>query len=585
MRLTELNESINREIRERNSALRANEPKPKLRPAGTRDNPTRGRMVGEEIRTRMKKPTTSWFMNEIIGVDAAKKSGDVFRVARGFFYRHGGTPEAFADKISKELDKMGVEYEILDSGEIYGTGFKGGASTWRQDHWWVDLRILSDKVPYSELVEMSEGDEGSIETYVAINALSGQQEQEDEAYAPALGAVIDHLEDCDSSITWDDMTGVIDKVFDDMRNRRSPFDLGSPSDELAFGDILDVIAETFEEYGDPLRGWSDDVRNYEQSLGEEKKKGVDGKACWKGHRLAGKEQKADGTYKDICVPAKGVKEQELMELDPNPASDKTFEFKGTHGQYEIYVKRFNQGFLAIAYNPASSSRFAAATGENRPTAIENLKAKISEEEANLPKITGKATVDFNVMFTREFLDDPAEPFWVKLGQGPTLIFPSRAYENDEEMLRADGFKRASVRSSKDSESATPIHAVGLGPQEVARLELVANGRYVVDTSSPSSDRDGNQVYPLVFHSTVAASDDRQRLNKPALTVASQRGMQEGWSQLPNMPERYTERDGLEGPFMTLSGKVVYYDPREGSYYDPDTDMYMDYEEFRAHNEA
>lgn len=34
---------------------------------------------------------------------------------------------------------------------------------------------------------------------------------------------------------------------------------------------------------------------------EEKIKGVDGKACWKGKRYAGKVKKADGTYKDKCV--------------------------------------------------------------------------------------------------------------------------------------------------------------------------------------------------------------------------------------------------------------------------------------------
>lgn len=42
-------------------------------------------------------------------------------------------------------------------------------------------------------------------------------------------------------------------------------------------------------------------------LKEGKVKGVDGKACWKGKRYAGKEKKADGTYKDICVPVKGGK--------------------------------------------------------------------------------------------------------------------------------------------------------------------------------------------------------------------------------------------------------------------------------------
>jgi len=40
----------------------------------------------------------------------------------------------------------------------------------------------------------------------------------------------------------------------------------------------------------------------EDNLPEGKIKGVDGKACWKGKRYAGKVKKADGTYKDKCVP-------------------------------------------------------------------------------------------------------------------------------------------------------------------------------------------------------------------------------------------------------------------------------------------
>lgn len=39
-------------------------------------------------------------------------------------------------------------------------------------------------------------------------------------------------------------------------------------------------------------------------------------------------------------------------------------------------------------------------------------------------------------------------------------------------------------------------------------------------------------------------------------------------------ERYQERDGLEGPFMANGGRVVYYDPKAGKYYDPDTDFYI-----------
>jgi hypothetical protein len=50
-----------------------------------------------------------------------------------------------------------------------------------------------------------------------------------------------------------------------------------------------------------------------------------------------------------------------------------------------------------------------------------------------------------------------------------------------------------------------------------------------------------------------------------------------------MDSKYVERDGLEGPFTTLSGKVVYYDPKEGKYYDPDTDIYLTYDEFRQYD--
>ena len=57
-------------------------------------------------------------------------------------------------------------------------------------------------------------------------------------------------------------------------------------------------------------------------------------------------------------------------------------------------------------------------------------------------------------------------------------------------------------------------------------------------------------------------------------------IKEGYYVLPAMDrERYTDIKGLEGPFMTRSGKVVYYDPKEGKYYDRDSDMYLSHEEY------
>mgnify|MGYP001472668056 CR=1 FL=1 len=59
---------------------------------------------------------------------------------------------------------------------------------------------------------------------------------------------------------------------------------------------------------------------------------------------------------------------------------------------------------------------------------------------------------------------------------------------------------------------------------------------------------------------------------------------EGYKIMPPMDkEKYPEMPGLEGPFTMMSGKVVYYDPKEGAYYDKDTDMYMSYDEFQQHD--
>lgn len=55
----------------------------------------------------------------------------------------------------------------------------------------------------------------------------------------------------------------------------------------------------------------------------------------------------------------------------------------------------------------------------------------------------------------------------------------------------------------------------------------------------------------------------------------------GYYILPDIPKKYIAREGLEGPYQTTVGKVVYYDTKEGSYYDPDTDMYISYEDWKA----
>ena len=48
--------------------------------------------------------------------------------------------------------------------------------------------------------------------------------------------------------------------------------------------------------------------------------------------------------------------------------------------------------------------------------------------------------------------------------------------------------------------------------------------------------------------------------------------------------KYRRRAGLEGPFMTKAGQVIYYDHKKGQYLDPDKDMYLSYDDWKKMSE-
>ena len=52
----------------------------------------------------------------------------------------------------------------------------------------------------------------------------------------------------------------------------------------------------------------------------------------------------------------------------------------------------------------------------------------------------------------------------------------------------------------------------------------------------------------------------------------------GYRVLRNHDTKYQARKGLEGPFYYPNGRVTYYDPKEGKYWDPSTDFYLDNQE-------
>ena len=77
----------------------------------------------------------------------------------------------------------------------------------------------------------------------------------------------------------------------------------------------------------------------------------------------------------------------------------------------------------------------------------------------------------------------------------------------------------------------------------------------------------------------ASKKDRYKASRDYLMLKTKQ------STLPRLDKsRYPERRGLEGPFMTKSGQVVYYDKKFGRYYNSDTDMYIDYDDWKKMSE-
>lgn len=85
--------------------------------------------------------------------------------------------------------------------------------------------------------------------------------------------------------------------------------------------------------------------------------------------------------------------------------------------------------------------------------------------------------------------------------------------------------------------------------------------------------------------SIIEADEGMVSNNPQGMPESEE-MEEGYTVTRGIDrDRYQERPGLEGPFSAKNGKVVYYDKVEGKYYDPDTDMYIDHDDWQAMNEA
>ena len=99
--------------------------------------------------------------------------------------------------------------------------------------------------------------------------------------------------------------------------------------------------------------------------------------------------------------------------------------------------------------------------------------------------------------------------------------------------------------------------------------------YGISVKLKDYDKDGGYTKDALKRYPQTEETNLDKLEKWGIKV-----QKEGYSILPAIDrERYDEMRGLEGPFMTRSGKVLYYDPKAGMYYDRDSDIYVSYDAY------
>jgi hypothetical protein len=247
--------------------------------------------------------------------------------------------------------------------------------------------------------------------------------------------------------------------------------------------------------------------------------------CWKGYKQLGMKEK-NGREVPNCVP-----ESEELEENDRYRSNKKFKVADPdYNNFTIYVsqeKILQNQFMAVAVSNASGREAEGSKIlSNKPDkAVELVRQKLDDRMTSSKKVTGDATLDFNVAFTHDFMtndaddlgiDDPKK-FYAKIAPGPVLVV-ANMYEFGEmtELLTADGFSRAGVRNS----GPNPLLGVKLSSKRVQLAELVANGRYII--GKPTQNKDGHYEYPMKFDSVVMDKGDLLKFNVPAVTVGSSR---------------------------------------------------------------
>lgn len=250
------------------------------------------------------------------------------------------------------------------------------------------------------------------------------------------------------------------------------------------------------------------------------------------HQLSSLRKELDDLKAQLSsLEPKDVSEGSLTEK-VSYSSDRTYSDAGPYKRYNLYItkKKYNNlYFIAVAENPRSLEAKFKVKGNTPQDALNNLRTEIDKEIDVATKVSGQATLDFNVDFVRDILEMSTDPFYAKIIPGPKLVLAGPEMLEYPDIMRDEGFKVSSIRTYKGGEGTTKLPGVPLSPRAAIAANLIANGRYVLSTEN--TDKDGNKIFDLEFDSVVQSPTEKMRMRAPAFTVGTVR--EKGLAEAPD----------------------------------------------------
>ena len=219
-----------------------------------------------------------------------------------------------------------------------------------------------------------------------------------------------------------------------------------------------------------------------------------------------------------------------------------------------------------------------------------LQAKMALGDAKIKHKEHRGKIIVNKKDKKKAMDVLLKSF-AKKGNPPELTIASGSFQEDVDRAKDDSIEGP----AKGVKHKCPTHV------KRETKEGYEYGRNVSHTISENVVDfiniiwlDSNKLQEMVpVNEVEIISEGPHSMKNHREKFKATTKIAEAYARLPKMDkEKYQKRDGLEGPIMTASGKVLYFDPkytgedgRKGTYYDPDTDFYIDQKMFKAYDDT